>query len=679
MGVAVLKRHKPHRRIFMFARSIGVVLLLVWALATPFNRVANFGSKNLDSNNDQRIHPIRLLKLANPTIQNTSHQVIAVSPDVPNYSNPVYNATLFHNTFGNSYGSPFQGTWLPPNGVNFNRIVATIRTSVSGRQYDRLAHFSVAGTEVWRTSTIEPAGNLTYSVFSKDLSDYVALFQTLAPFEFELNNIVDGSLNGAFDITVSFELYDEEKDGISLKGIGKYEKSLNGIEKYGKSSNEINESFTSVDEMFGKSRPADSVYPLTQQNNVAYVSVATSAYTTTFPSVSSNTTRLTLRMIASGNGNEEFWYSNTLDQWGGQRGPIRVVNVYVDGKKVAAQTPEPVLFTGGVSPLLWGAIVCTDAFDLPTIDLDVTALLPFAQNSSKISVEVSNGIGEYGAAANTSTLENWFLSAVLLAWESPVVTKSSGDVTIEDGYSHGQVVYHSLNGTSSNNAASEVQGIDSRHGGGVLAHISYLFVNGSLFDISASLSALAKVANVQTNNYTSQVVAHYGELEVELHIDGPNGEVYAVSSTLRHPLMLDSNQVSLNSSISQLIITLEHAKGVHSNTTDSFVEASIWQGGNSRFLLATYVLPGANGTLLENFQYTTGGAVENRILEADNYVDHVNTVHSDQSFTSGSVKDAPILDASTFVTQARASLNLNGFGKLGDLNGLLETIQRDYS
>ena len=139
-----------------------------------------------------------------------------------------------------------------------------------------------------------------------------------------------------------------------------------------------------------------------------------------FLSIPTNTTRLVLDILASGNADEEFWYTNVPDQfvdtfqnWNisflGQ-GTFREVVVYLDGNPVAAAWPFEIVFTGGVSPFFWQPIVDYRTFDLPSYSLDLTPFLPLLRNGThQIRVDV---LGQPG------TLENWYVTGQLHLWYS---------------------------------------------------------------------------------------------------------------------------------------------------------------------------------------------------------------------------------------------------------------------
>ncbi|CCE84013.1 Piso0_004613 [Millerozyma farinosa CBS 7064] len=336
------------------------------------------------------------------------------------YGAPVYSTLLHNHTFGNSWNSPSVATIKPPQGVSFNRVVLTLNTTVSGVQFDRLGHIFLGGVEIWRSSTIEPGGNTVYSTFRKDMTPYVKLFQEENKLVYLLNNVVSSTYTGAFNISLYADYYYVQEDTAQL--------GFNG---------------SNTADYFDNTKQASRLIPLTAKsdsNQPALVSLsAQDSIEVNLPSVPKNTTRLTLSITTSGNGDEEFWYTNVLDKFRTVfnqsffgHGPLRVVDVYYNGTKVGAQAPQPVIFTGGISPALWSPVVSISAFNLPTVDIDLTALLPNLWNlnageNQKIKIVVSNGLDD-ATGGKSGIGSNWLTSAHLQTFENSQVVDSAGSI-----------------------------------------------------------------------------------------------------------------------------------------------------------------------------------------------------------------------------------------------------------
>lgn len=323
----------------------------------------------------------------------------------PSYGKPVYSSVLVDHVFGNSWGAPSTSYFTAPKNVTFNRVVLTLNTSVDHVQYDRLAHLFVGGAEIWRTSTIEPGGHLRTSSFKKDVTSYFPLFQQKTEILFQLDNIVNEGLKGEFHIVLSADFY--------------YEHDL--------------EEEVSSHKHFSMRKAASKVYPLVHGKYPPVASLPQDNFLVRLPQVSKNTTRLRLSVFTSGNGNEEFWYTNIVDSYVDSfkgkvfgHGPLRYVNVYFNGVKVASQVPQPVIFTGGISPSLWNPLVSIDAFDLKSIDLDLSVLLPALWESADnyLTIEVVSSV----EAASSNIGLDWITSANILTYENSAVLDASGVV-----------------------------------------------------------------------------------------------------------------------------------------------------------------------------------------------------------------------------------------------------------
>lgn len=424
-----------------------------------------------------------------------TRNIIEVSnPDVPkkSYGDAVYSVDLVQHEFGQSWGSPAIVKFTPPE-LDFNRVVLTLNTTCSGVQYDRLGNIFVDGIQIWRTSTAEPGGRNISSTFKKDVSTYLNLFQKESEVLLQLDNVLNSKLNGTFNVTLSADFYNIAEDSVAFDeySTGNYSFSSGSI--------------------FSTAKPASSVVSLTKvgpkKPSLAYL--PSDKIQVELPSVPVNTTRLKLSVFASGNAEEEFWYSNVLDQFVDKfsdhgkklhgHGPVRILNVFFNGEKIATQAPEPVVFTGGISPALWSPVVSIDAFDLPAVDIDVTGLLPYLWENQAIEdrvleVEISNGLDETTdpALPKSKISENWITSVNLLTYENEDVVDASGEV---------------LNTESTQNAtvfaiAPPFSGllqqiITTNFSANLSSDLHFLLSNGSFVNVTSLAATRVKGLNLQ--------------------------------------------------------------------------------------------------------------------------------------------------------------------------------------
>lgn len=124
----------------------------------------------------------------------------------------------------------------------------------------------------------------------------------------------------------------------------------------------------------------------------------------------SDVNQIRLHVFASGHGCEEFWYTNVpgtdvpSGTCGG--GAYRELLVYIDGVLADAVLPFPVIYTGGINPLLWRPLTGILSFDIPPYEFDLTPfaswLLDGAAHNVTVQVWGNNPQG------------TWFLDPVLL-------------------------------------------------------------------------------------------------------------------------------------------------------------------------------------------------------------------------------------------------------------------------
>lgn len=391
------------------------------------------------------------------------------------YENLVHEQHLLDYSFGNSWGIPAKTSFKPEiEPSKFNRVVLTLNTTVDGVQYDRLAHVFIDDFPVWRTSTAEPGKDLIFSSSSKDVSKYLSLFQKdEVDLTFQLDNLVRGRLNGAFNTTLSLKYYFEDDEILD-----------EGPSAYFQVSNKPAQKVTKLYKPYPKKTPL-LYYP---SDKLEF----------TVPVIEQNTTSLKLELYISGNAAEEFWYSNVLDKYKDKfinhghsllgRGPVRVVNIYLDDVKITSLAPEPVIFSGGISPALWKPIIGVNAFDIKALEIDLTAYLPnLWKTGGKLKIEVTNGEKDDGKVA-----QNWIAAANLLHWESAEIESSFGEVETFDNKT--SYKFFAIE-TSPDNL---FQTVVSNHTAEIYSNLTFNLYNGSQIPVKLHTISGAGFANFQT-------------------------------------------------------------------------------------------------------------------------------------------------------------------------------------
>lgn len=263
------------------------------------------------------------------------------------------------------------------------------RADCGGVQYDRIFGVWLGGAELLRGSTAEPRpGGVTWSV-SKDVTKYASLLaagnSTLAVY---LGNLIDDTYNGVYHANVTLHLYFQRAARSPLAA----------------------------------SAPADLVVPVSRSlplnDGLWFVVENSTNVESTRLAVPANACRAVLEVYVSSHYSDEFWYMNTPDQ----NGPFREVTVHLDGDIVGAVWPFPVIYTGGINPLIWRPITSIGSFNLPTYDIELTPFLGKLLDGEE---------HELGFAV-TNALNSWYVDANLHLWLDPKSSTTSGGLIAYD-------------------------------------------------------------------------------------------------------------------------------------------------------------------------------------------------------------------------------------------------------
>jgi hypothetical protein len=132
-----------------------------------------------------------------------------------------------------------------------------------------------------------------------------------------------------------------------------------------------------------------------------------------------NVKRAVLSIAATGQSDEEFWWTNVpeegIDTWDGIKLPgkssFREVRLRIDGSIAGLSWPYPIVFTGGISPPLHRPVVGPQAFDLREQEIDITPWLGVLCDGKAhtFSLEV---VGAHDAVVN----RYWLLSGKIFLW-----------------------------------------------------------------------------------------------------------------------------------------------------------------------------------------------------------------------------------------------------------------------
>ncbi|KAI1794573.1 peptide N-acetyl-beta-D-glucosaminyl asparaginase amidase A-domain-containing protein [Ganoderma leucocontextum] len=308
---------------------------------------------------------------------------------------------ILQRTFGNSFGAAEVVQYTPPTdcgspgswaGISLNFTVTS-----NGTQFDRLGIFTFQNVEIWRTSTPEPTrGDGILWTYLKDATRYTPLFAEPGTFILQLDNLLETGLDGQYATTLQATFFESSA-------------------------------------AHPPTPKADVIIPVsTLANNTGNDASVPPTFSLNV-TVPQNAVQIFAELYASGNGNEEFWYFNTANEFVGDlpagttfgEGPFREVRLLVDGKVAGVAFPYAVIFTGGIVPTAWRPITSYGAIDLPTYFLDLTPFVPVLTDGQPHNISLDVVSAEDDHAIN----QNWFVSGNLQVVTDPSGKPTTGKIT----------------------------------------------------------------------------------------------------------------------------------------------------------------------------------------------------------------------------------------------------------
>ncbi|KAL1202431.1 Peptide-N4-(N-acetyl-beta-glucosaminyl)asparagine amidase A [Cardamine amara subsp. amara] len=313
-------------------------------------------------------------------------------PDLPT-SQPPCSYRILHHDFGYTYAKPpvLANYTLPSHcsSREFSKIVLEFQSTSKGRQFDRIFGLWLNGVELLRSCTAEPKANgIVWSV-EKDVTKYHSILvknetQILSVY---LGNLIDKIYTGVYHVDVIFHFYPFQRTNLRDSSSGYSSAQADMILP-------ISRSLPLNDGLW---------FEILNQNDCKYKEVE----------IPRNAYRAVLEVYVSFHENDEFWYGNLPNDFltannlsVAGNGPFREVVVSIDGKVVGAVWPFPVVFTGGINPLLWRPISAIGSFDLPSYDIEITPFLGSLLDGKTHKVEFSV----------TNALNVWYIDANLHLW-----------------------------------------------------------------------------------------------------------------------------------------------------------------------------------------------------------------------------------------------------------------------
>ena len=307
--------------------------------------------------------------------------------------------TAMQYDFANSYSTgDYIGILTPPSACRgpWTKVVLDWYGSVSGLQYDRLAGVWIGGAEVLRTSTPEPdAQGISWHV-DQDLTPYIPLLTKTQPLDVSLGNLVNSTYTGVYDITLKITYY-------------------------------------MADRANPPAHTASEVLPLsnTDSNGASdwwdLTKGQTASLTETFPT---NLTNATIEVYARGSGCEEFWYSNVPDDDATDLadgycagGTYREVGVEIDGRLAGVAQVFPVIYSGGINPMMWRPIMSVDSLRTEPYTMNLTPFAGLLADGKQHTITLV-------PPADISDV--WMLDATMFLTTDPRLSHTGGAVTEDD-------------------------------------------------------------------------------------------------------------------------------------------------------------------------------------------------------------------------------------------------------
>jgi hypothetical protein len=334
---------------------------------------------------------------------------------------------------------------------------------------------------------------------------------------------------------------------------------------------------------------ADMIIPISarqgqnaSQPSVFAVPAANASNTiTNFPR---NANKAVVSISSTGQGNEEFWWSNALQSdaltynaTGGTIfgfSPFREVQLYVDGMLAGVQWPFPVVFTGGVVPAFWSPVVGIDAFDLKEYQIDITPWLPMLCDGQAhtFTMKVA-GLDDNGA--NSATLSesvgnNWQLTGKIFIWlddegkittgTTPSISSSPPNITVSQSITK--------NGTGSNDTLTYSTSIQRRIqiSSSITTQSGTLVVSWTQVLNHTDLGAFLNFGNIQSNIITTT------GMDTSIR-----GAATGYTNTYSYPFFANSTGTQFPNGSTSFVATLSRSKSI------SVLGTSIYPSGLQPF------------------------------------------------------------------------------------------------
>lgn len=404
----------------------------------------------------------------------------------------------------------------------------------------------------------------------KDMSQYMALWKQPQTVIMDLPNALDETLTGTYNVTLTASFFNAPQ----------------------------------------ALTPADTIIPISarQTNNGSRPSIFTIPGSTPasniIPNFPRNAARAVFCVSATGQGDEEFWWSNVLESntqtYNASSNAtllgfsaFREVQVLIDGQLAGVQWPFPVIFTGGVVPSFWSPMVGVDAFDLKEGEIDITPWLGVLCDGSSHNFTI-NVIGLDDDGGSSATLSsgvnlNWKVTGKIFVWLASSDSTTTGAAPTISGANPIISVSQSLtkNSTGFNDTLTYTTSVSRR-----------LSITGSI----TTSSGTSTVSWTQELTHTDNgVLSNQGANQLNVittqGTDASSGGPLPFSNTYSFPFTSNVTSGTLANGTSRFDATLTRTKsltytgpasGSGVTATNLQLFAALPQTANLRFASTTY-------------------------------------------------------------------------------------------
>lgn len=393
------------------------------------------------------------------------------------------NETLFNETKFKKSSIKFDYT--APEVFNFTNILFTLNFSTAGDQQPVIADLYIDDFPIWRTSTPNPFGLSANSSTIKNLTDYLSLFTENRTISLSL---VDGAVTGDLNVSLEASFYNDTLTAVAAP----IDPAVDPID---------------VATLFAPNGPADIIVPLS--NKGSSFQFPKNKILLTVPQLPANITSAHISLFASTSEDEVRYFRNDIGATPGVTdiGPVRSINVFANGIFVGAISPNPSLLRAdkvGIetdAAAMWSPLASVGAFDADAYDLDLTAILPLLwEDDVTLEIEVVSLVKTTTIAGppvlpkpvpapgtDPLSINRWDITGNLLAWQSPFINSSVGEILTADSLMSGTGL---IVGPPSGVFHSQI--VRSKISSGLISALNFTLADNTTLNVLANSNSSSK-------------------------------------------------------------------------------------------------------------------------------------------------------------------------------------------